>query len=325
VRVVDNLSRAGVERNLSWLRTLGDGRLEFLPADVTDGAAMRDAVAGALAVYNFAAQTAVTTSLDDPIGDFRTNALGTLNVLEAVRGHGANIPVIFSSTNKVYGGLEALEMRETPDGYASADPDIAAHGISEAQPLDFCTPYGCSKGTADQYVLDYASSFSLPTAVLRMSCIYGPRQFGTEDQGWVAHFLIRALNGEPITIYGDGQQVRDILFVDDAVAAYRRLLVDIERLRGRAFNLGGGPANTVSINTALAEIERLTGAALDIRHGGWRQGDQYYFVADTRALGRETGWSPQVGWRDGLARLMDWLVDGNIVRRPAPIRTRAIA
>jgi CDP-paratose 2-epimerase len=233
--------------------------------------------------------------------------------------------VIFSSTNKVYGGLEALEMRETPDGYAPADPEMAAHGISEAQPLDFCTPYGCSKGTADQYVLDYASSFGLPNAVLRMSCIYGPRQFGTEDQGWVAHFLIRALNGEPITIYGDGQQVRDILFVDDAVAAYRRLLIDIERLRGRAFNLGGGPANTVSINTALAEIERLTGAALDIRHGGWRQGDQCYFVADTRALGRETGWSPQVGWRDGLARLMDWLVDGNIVRRPALMRTRAIA
>jgi CDP-paratose 2-epimerase len=325
VRVVDNLSRAGVERNLGWLRSLGNGRLEFIAADVTDAPAMHEAVAGALAVYNFAAQTAVTTSLDDPLGDFRTNALGTLNVLEAVRSHGSDTPVIFSSTNKVYGGLEALAMRETPEGYAPADPAIGAHGISESQPLDFCTPYGCSKGVADQYVLDYASSFGLPTAVLRMSCIYGPRQFGTEDQGWVAHFLIRALNGQPITIYGDGQQVRDILFVDDAVAAYRRLLADIERLRGRAFNLGGGPANTVSINTALAEIERLTGTPLEISRGDWRRGDQPYFVADTRALTRETGWSPQVGWRDGLARLMDWLVEGNIVRRPEPSRRRAVA
>ncbi|MGN6489263.1 MAG: NAD-dependent epimerase/dehydratase family protein, partial [Devosia sp.] len=218
-----------------------------------------------------------------------------------------------------------LEMHETPEGYAPADSEVGAHGISEAQPLDFCTPYGCSKGVADQYVLDYASSFGLPTAVLRMSCIYGPRQFGTEDQGWVAHFLIRALNGQPITIFGDGQQVRDILFVDDAVAAYRRLLVDIGRLRGRAFNLGGGPANTVSINTALAEIERLTGTALEISRGDWRQGDQHYFVADTRSLARETGWSPQVGWRDGLARLMDWLLEGHIVHRSEPSRTRAVA
>ena len=324
VRIVDNLSRAGVEQNLSWLRDDDGARLQFVRADVRDLDGFRETVADASAVFNFAAQTAVTTSLDDPLDDFSVNALGTLNVLEAVRRTGRRIPVIFSSTNKVYGGLEDLRMVELEDRYAPADPVIRAHGVSEERKLDFCTPYGCSKGVADQYVLDYAKSYDLPTAVLRMSCIYGPRQFGTEDQGWVAHFLIRALEGRPITIYGNGKQVRDILFVDDAVAAYRKVLANIKAVSGRAFNLGGGTGNAVSLKTVLDEIAALTGDRLPLSYGDWRKGDQYYFVADTRVLQSELGWRAEVGWRDGLRRLCAWLED-NRSPRTAPLPTRAIA
>ncbi len=321
VLIVDNLSRAGVDQNLDWLRRSAPDRVQFLRADITDAAAMAEAVTDAQAVYCLAAQTAVTTSLEHPMSDFRTNALGTLTVLEAVRRTGRRIPLVFSSTNKVYGALEDIEMITGHDGYVPADPDLRAHGISEARRLDFCTPYGCSKGAADQYVRDYCSSFDIPTAVLRMSCIYGPRQFGTEDQGWVAHFLIRALEGEPITIYGDGRQVRDILFVDDAVEAYRSVLGNIEQVQGRAFNLGGGPANAVSVNGVIAEIERLIGRPVTSRPGAWRKGDQLYFTADTRQLERAIGWRPAVDWRSGLSRLKDWLADN----RRTDVPRRAVA
>jgi CDP-paratose 2-epimerase len=326
VLIADNLSRHGVSQNLAWLQGLApDDRLRFLRADITDAATMTEAVADARAVFCLAAQTAVTTSLEHPMADFRTNVLGTLNVLEAMRRSGRRVPLIFASTNKVYGALEHVEMVAADAGYFPADPDLSAHGISEEQRLDFCTPYGCSKGAADQYVLDYCASFGLPTAVLRMSCIYGPRQFGTEDQGWVAHFLIQALADQPITVYGDGQQVRDILFVDDAVAAYRALLDNIDELQGRAFNLGGGPANAVSVNTVLTEIERLVGRKPATTYDEWRQGDQLYFAADTRQLAAAVAWQPRVGWRDGLKRLMDWIVAN---RRSASVdatRRRAVA
>lgn len=307
VTILDNLSRVGVDANVAWLRRDFGTRVTFHQADVLDADPLRRVIASAEAVFHFAAQTAVTTSLLDPIADFDVNARGTLNVLESVRKAGRQIPVIFSSTNKVYGGLDDIRMIQAADGYAPESPDLHRFGISEQRPLDFCTPYGCSKGVADQYVLDYAKSFGLPAAVLRMSCIYGPRQFGTEDQGWVAHFLIAALKGDAVTVYGNGEQVRDILFIDDAVAAYRALLADIQALSGRAFNLGGGRQNAVSVNTVLAEIEHLTGRPLARRFDAWRTGDQLYFVADTRALSAAVGWRAKTGWRDGLQRLAEWL------------------
>jgi CDP-paratose 2-epimerase len=307
VVVLDNLSRPGVEQNLAWLQHHHGDRVHPVIADVRDLAAIEPVFAGAKAVFHFAAQTAVTTSLTNPIDDFEVNARGTLNVLEAVRRGARQAPVVFSSSNKVYGGLDDIALVEREDRYVPTDAFVLASGVSEDRPLDFCTPYGCSKGVADQYVLDYASSYGMQTAVLRMSCIYGPRQFGTEDQGWVAHFLIQALDGLPITIYGDGKQVRDILHVSDAVAAYRALLNSIGRVSGRAFNLGGGPANAVSLVMVLAEIERLTGRPVTIHQGVRREGDQLYFVADTSRLKAELGWKARLGWREGLRNLGDWL------------------
>jgi CDP-paratose 2-epimerase len=274
-------------------------------------------IADAAAVFHLAAQTAVTTSLTAPRDDFEVNARGTLNVLEAVRQGGRRVPVIFASTNKVYGGLEDLAMRETGAAYVPEDADIRARGVDETRPLDFCTPYGCSKGVADQYVLDYARSYGISAAVLRMSCVYGPRQFGTEDQGWVAHFLIRALKGEAISIYGDGKQVRDILHVSDAVAAYRGVRGAIERLSGQAFNLGGGPANAVSLRGLLDEVGRLIGQDPQVDYGNWRQGDQLYFVADTARLQAAIGWTPRMDWRDGLEDLAAWLGERHGTRRIA--------
>jgi CDP-paratose 2-epimerase len=307
VTVLDNLSRPGVHDNLEWLRTRHGERVQAVIADVRDSAAIEPVLADATAVFHFAAQTAVTTSLIDPIEDFDINARGTLNVLEAIRKSGKQTPLIFSSTNKVYGGLDDLRLFELDGRHTPADDLIRACGINEDRRLDFCTPYGCSKGVADQYVLDYQRSYGIPTAVLRMSCIYGPRQFGTEDQGWVAHFVIRALRGEGVTIYGDGKQVRDILYVSDAVAAYRATLASIAKVRGRAFNLGGGPRNAVSINMVLSEIATLIGTPIKVRHEAWREGDQLYFVAEASRIKAELGWRPRVGWREGLRDLTSWL------------------
>jgi CDP-paratose 2-epimerase len=271
-----------------------------------------------------AAQVAVTTSLVNPREDFDINVRGTLHLLDAIRTAGRRIPVIFASTNKVYGDLADLEFRLASDRYEPVDAGVRAHGISEARPLDFHTPYGCSKGAADQYVLDYARSFDLPAAVIRMSCIYGQRQMGTEDQGWVAHFLIRALEGEPITLYGDGAQVRDILDVGDAVDAYMAAWRQIDRIAGRAFNLGGGPANAVSLRQLMRHIADLTGRAPDVRYSDWRAGDQRYFVADTRAIREELGLAPARDWREGVAALADWLVgERQLQARATPMRIPA--
>lgn len=324
VILIDNLSRPGVDQNLAWLMDRHGDRVHPALTDVRDLPSIEPALADADAVFHFAAQTAVTTSLANPVDDFEINARGTLNVLEAVRRAGGTAPVIYASTNKVYGGLDDMRMRELEDRYVPLDDIAAARGVGEERRLDFCTPYGCSKGVADQYVLDHAKSFGLKTAVLRMSCIYGPRQFGTEDQGWVAHFLIRALEDRPITLYGDGKQVRDILHVRDAVAAYRAVLGSIGTCSGRAFNLGGGPANAVSLLQVLREIERLLGRKIDIGTDSWRAGDQLYFVADTKRLEDQLGWRRSMGWKDGLRDLADWLVANRDLpdfRRPA--RSRA--
>ena len=307
VILFDNLSRPGVASNLEWLRAR-HGRLAIIrTADLRDTAAVAEAVSAAGAVVHLAAQVAVTESLHSPLEDFTVNAGGTLQVLEALRRKQDSTPLVFASTNKVYGSLHGLGLQQHRSGYWPVDPVLTSRGFDETQPLQLSTPYGCSKGAADQYVLDYASSFGLHTVVLRMSCIYGERQFGTEDQGWVAHFLIKALRGEPITVFGDGLQVRDVLHVSDAVKAYRLLLDNAERLAGQAFNLGGGPANAVSLTTMLSEIERLLGRPVKRRYAPTRGGDQRYFVADTRRLEAATGWRAEVPWEDGLRRLHGWL------------------
>ena len=309
VHLFDALSRPGVERNLRWLQERHGDRIRFTQGDVRDETALAAAASEAQAVFHMAAQVAVTTSLVDPREDFDINVRGTLHLLDAVRLSGRRIPVIFASTNKVYGDLADLDFVLEGDRYEPVDPHVRANGIGEARPLDFHTPYGCSKGAADQYVLDYARSFDLPAAVIRMSCIYGQRQMGTEDQGWVAHFLIRALEGETITLYGDGAQVRDILDVGDAVDAYLAALDNIDRIAGCAFNLGGGPGNAVSLRQLMRHIADLTGRKPDVHYSDWRAGDQRYFVADTRCIRRKLALGEPRNWRDGVAALADWLVE----------------
>jgi CDP-paratose 2-epimerase len=309
VLIFDSLCRPGVEKNLRWLRELYGPRLEVEISDIRNAQAVCRAVRHAEEVFHFAAQVAVTTSLDGPVHDFEVNARGTLNVLEALRAMETPAPLVFTSTNKVYGGLRGLRFGPEGRRYQPLDADIRAQGISELCPLDFESPYGCSKGTADQYVLDYARSYGLRTAVFRMSCIYGPRQFGTEDQGWVAHFLIQALKEQPITLYGDGMQVRDILFVEDLVRAFRLAQSHMETISGQAFNIGGGPSRTVSLLELLELIEELVGHRPEVRFESWRTGDQRYYVSDTRKFQAATGWSPRVGVREGVSRLHAWLAE----------------
>ncbi len=307
VRVLDDLSRPGVERNLRWLEDTHGDRLEVEVADLRDGGALERAVRGAAEIFHFAAQVAVTTSLDAPLADAGVNLNGTLALLEAARRHAPAAPLLFTSTNKVYGALGDVRLVEGERRYAPADDALRAHGVGEDRPLAFCTPYGCSKGAADQYVLDYAHSYGMPTAVFRMSCIYGPHQFGNEDQGWVAHFLIRAVDGEPITVYGDGKQVRDILFVEDLVDALLAARDRIDDVRGQAFNIGGGPANAVSLIDVMDMIADLRGEAPEVASGDWRAGDQRYYVSDTRRFTAATGWAPTVPPVVGLQRLHAWL------------------
>ena len=307
VLVFDSLSRPRVAENLAWLRERHPGQVQVTVADIRDQSRLAEAVRGAKAVVHLAAQVAVTTSVSDPVEDFEINARGTLNVLEAVRAGAPEAPVLFASTNKVYGKLMPLEaMAQEGERYRPADAAFAG-GLDETTPLSFYSPYGCSKGVADQYVLDYARIYGLRTAVFRMSCLYGPRQFGTEDQGWVAHFLISALSGQPITIYGDGYQVRDVLFVDDAVNAYLTAIDRMDALAGRAFNLGGGPENTLSLRELLGLIADVTGRAPQVRFGPWRPGDQPWYVSNTTALRQACGWRAETGVRAGLGRLADWL------------------
>ncbi len=307
VCVYDTLARPGVRSNLQWLIDRHGDLVEPIIADVRDVDALEIAMRDVCAVFHFAAQVAVTTSLEMPRHDFEVNTAGTFNVLEAAVREKQQVPVIFASTNKVYGDLAGVPCVPSAEGYRPARLDLAANGVGEDQPLDFHTPYGCSKGAADQYVLDAARSFGLPAAVLRMSCIYGARQQGTEDQGWIAHFLLQALSGEPITIYGDGHQVRDVLEVSDVVEAYLAAWRNITRVSGRAFNIGGGPENAVSLLTVIDEIGEILGRPVETVHADWRPDDQRWFVANTSAAREALGFDPRVNWRDGLARLAEEL------------------
>jgi CDP-paratose 2-epimerase len=307
VLLFDNLARRGVEQNLRWLHDTHGSQVQIEIADTRNADAVRRAVERASQVFHFAAQVAVTTSLTDPLEDFEVNARGTLNLLEAIRTQPVPPPLVFTSTNKVYGALEDIELRQRNYRYEPADAALRQSGVAETRPLDFHSPYGCSKGSADQYVLDYARTFGIPAVVFRMSCIYGPHQFGTEDQGWVAHFLIRALDGQPITLYGDGYQVRDILCVDDLVNAFLLAQEHMATESGQAFNIGGGPANTVSLRELLELIGDLLGRKPDVDFDEWRPGDQRYYVSDTGKFQRRTGWKPLVNVQQGLEQLTRWL------------------
>jgi len=312
VRLLDNLSREGVEENVRWIRQRYGDRVEFMRADVRDETAVRRAIRGVDQVFHFAAQVAVTTSLVDPFLDFEVNARGTLNLLEAIRTLDAPPSLLFTSTNKVYGDLYDVALRRRRSRYEPADDRVLDRGIAEWRRLDFHSPYGCSKGAAEQYVLDYARTFGLPATVFRMSCIYGPHQFGTEDQGWVAHFLIQALRRRPITLYGDGLQVRDILFVEDLVDAMLLAHERIEDTAGDAFNIGGGPARTVSLIELMDLIADVTGDRPVFTMEPWRPADQRYYVSCTARFERLTGWRPRVGVRQGVERLLDWLVSSGV-------------
>jgi CDP-paratose 2-epimerase len=401
VTLLDNLSRTGVERNVRWLCQTHGERVQLERVDIRDAQGVRRGLesaarrgGGKLAcVFHFAAQVAVTSSLLDPLYDFEVNAHGTLNVLRAICGPDAlwasPPPLIYTSTNKVYGSLNGLATKRAGNRYEPLDVAVAARGIDEQRPLDFQSPYGCSKGSADQYVLDFSRSFGLPATVFRMSCIYGPHQFGTEDQGWIAHFLIRALKGVPITIYGDGCQVRDALYIDDLVRAFRLAFGALQQecsgpphgclaanvhpsqiaallptddvgvlpvadqapdgvgvplvgvrpaplpVTGQAFNIGGGPGRSLSLLEltemigALPDIGALGGGPsperrpLQVQVGGWRTGDQRYYVSDTGKFMRATGWTPWVSLPDGLARLHAWLAEHAGAHSPAPLHAAA--
>jgi CDP-paratose 2-epimerase len=304
VLIYDNLSRAGVAENLAWLREQhGSGRLQVQIADVRDATILRRAVRRACRVFHFAAQVAVTTSLEDPLEDFEVNARGTLNLLEAIRATADPPPLLYTSTNKVYGTLAELQVALVGGCYLPREGAVRERGIGESHALDFHSPYGCSKGAADQYVLDYARIYGLPAVVFRMSCIYGPHQRGNEDQGWVAHFLLRVLCDEAITIYGDGRQVRDALHADDLVQAMCKAQVRIDRLSGRAFNIGGGPGNAISLRELLQQARRLHGRLPEVRFGAWRPADQRYYVSNIEAFSRAAGWRPKIAVEDGVERV----------------------
>jgi CDP-paratose 2-epimerase len=313
VLIYDNLSRPGVVQNLEWLQHRHGHRIETAIADVRDADAVREMVRHASAVFHLAAQVAVTSSLDDPVNDFEVNAQGTLNVLEAARRRPDPPPLVFASTNKVYGQLfEPAGLLQDKHRYEPATGNPRA--IDETCALSLCSPYGCSKGAADQYVLDYARVFRLRTVVFRMSCLYGPRQFGTEDQGWVAHFLIQALQGRPITIFGDGKQVRDLLYVDDAVDAYLLARSSSAALAGQAFNLGGGADNSASLLELLALFRELGIPPPPVRFAAWRPSDQLYYVSDNSKFEQLTGWRARTGLVEGLRRLRDWLLTSGLRR-----------
>lgn len=307
VTVYDNLSRPGAQANVAWLRERhGADAFHLIVEDVREPSGLAQAVQGVDVVVHLAGQTAVTTSVADPRSDFEDNALGTFNVLEAARRAGTRPIFLYASTNKVYGGMEDVAVVGQETRYAYRD---LPHGIPETQPLDFHSPYGCSKGAGDQYVRDYARIYGLPTVVLRQSCIYGPRQMGVEDQGWVAWFIIAAVTGQPIKIYGDGRQVRDVLFVDDLLDLYDAAIAHIDLAAGQIYNVGGGPERTMSVWAEFGPLlERLMGRSIPVSYADWRPGDQRVYVSDVRKARRELGWQPRVGVEAGICRLYDWVV-----------------
>jgi CDP-paratose 2-epimerase len=306
VSLFDNLSRVGGASNVTWLRERYGEQVQLVEADIRDYDRLAEAISGVDVVLHLASQVAVTTSVKDPRQDFEINALGTFNLLEAVRHHCPGAAVLYASTNKVYGGMDGVRVTVQNGRYAYVDYE---HGIPESYSLDFHSPYGCSKGAGDQYMLDYARIYGLKTLVFRQSCIYGRRQFGVEDQGWVAHFVIASVQNRPINIYGDGRQVRDLLHVTDLVRAYERGIQRIDQLGGAVFNIGGGPDNTLSIWTEFGPLlESMTGRSISVNRHDWRPGDQRVFIADIRLAAEKLEWQPSISPAQGIADLYQWVL-----------------
>ncbi len=306
VTVYDNLSRAGAPRNLAWLEeTFGKNAFKLIVGDVRDAGAMAEAAKEADIIVHLAGQVAVTTSVINPRDDFESNALGTFNALEAARLSGKDPIFLYSSTNKVYGGMDDVKLREDSTRWLYADLE---YGCAETQPLDFHSPYGVSKGAGDQYVRDYSRIYGLRSVVFRQSAIYGPRQFGVEDQGWMAWMMIAAVTGRKITVYGDGKQVRDALYVDDLLNAYDAAIEKIDVAKGQIYNTGGGVGNVISVWTEFGPIlEKLLGKKIEVARGDWRPGDQKVFYADFRKAKRELGWEPKIDLEEGIETLFEWV------------------
>ena len=321
VRIVDNLSRAGVEHNLAMLRSIGGSRPEFIEGDVRDAQLLREAVADRDEVYHFAAQVAVTSSVTEPRKDLEINLLGTFNLLEAVRLSRRRPFMLFTSTNKVYGDLAGVPLRESTRSYSFRD----RVGVNEDQPLDFHSPYGCSKGAADQYVRDYARIYGIPAVVFRMSCIAGPQQFGNEDQGWFAHFLYSLIAERPITIYGDGRQVRDILNVNDLIAAFDAARIHQTRTAGQIYNIGGGHQNAASLFEVLDFLEQMTGKRRHVMFAAPRQGDQRIFITDFMRFSHATGWAPQYSVEQTAVHILEWAERNHSILREVAPSLRGIA
>lgn len=315
VVILDNLSRLGASRNLEWLRQLGH-ELPFFRADVRDpsqvAAVFREAGPFDV-VLHLAAQVAVTTSVTDPREDFEVNSLGTFNLLEASRIANPQPMFLYASTNKVYGAMDDVEVVERNSRYEYKD---LATGVSESRQLDFHSPYGCSKGAADQYVIDYSRIYGLRTVSFRQSCIYGPRQFGVEDQGWVAWFCIAAVTGQPITIYGDGKQVRDVLYVEDLLRVYDLAIEHITIASGKAYNVGGGPRHTLSLLELIAFLEKQLGRPLAHSFADWRPGDQRVYVSDVGRAHQELRWTPSISAEEGLTKLQRWIQQNSALFEP---------
>jgi len=304
VVVLDNLSRPGSEKNLAWLKNRFNRKFDFIQADIRDYRSISEAITGVSTVYHLAAQVAVTSSVADPQTDFQINAAGTLNVLEAVRKNCPEAVFIFASTNKVYGELTHLTVSEKDNRYfLPRFPD----GVNEEMNLDFFSPYGCSKGAADQYVRDYSRIYDLKTVVFRQSCIYGPHQMGNSDQGWVAYLTLCALQNKEITIYGDGKQVRDILFVDDLIAAFELARAQAEKISGGIYNIGGGKENVLSLLELIGWLKKELKKEIKHRFDDWRPGDQRVYVSDIQKAKKDLNWKPTVFKEEGLQRLLSWL------------------
>lgn len=310
VVVFDNFSRAAAPFNRRWLET-NLPATRFVTGDMRRPEDLQSALSEPFdVVLHLAGQVAVTTSLVDPVADWETNALGTFNLLEALRARYGKDPsraplLIYSSTNKVYGHLSSGDVLRDGRWDLAQRPE----GVSEEESLSFESPYGCSKGAADQYVVDYHRSYGLPTVCFRQSCIYGARQFGEEDQGWVAWFALAASFDLPITLYGDGLQVRDLLWVDDLVDAYLAAVERRDQVAGRAYNIGGGPAFRLSLTELIRLLESALGRSIPVAQAEARLGDQRVFYCDIRRAGRELGWKPRVSPSEGVARLLDWIAN----------------
>jgi len=303
VEILDNFSRIGTKENAKWLKENYQD-IKITKGDVRDFDLLIKKIKKADVIYHLAAQVAVTKSVENPRKDFEVNALGTFNILEAMRISNKDAILLYSSTNKVYGKMENIPIVEKEKRYEYKN---LSKGVSEDMPLDFYSPYGCSKGCGDQYVRDYARIYGLKTVVFRQSCIYGPHQFGIEDQGWVAWFTIASVLGKPITIYGDGKQVRDVLHVDDLIRVYELAIKKIDSIKGQIYNIGGGVENTLSLLELIEILEKLTGKKINYKFEDWRPGDQKVYISDITKAKQELGWEPKIGSYNGVKNLMEWV------------------